>query len=131
MFEDLNNQGPYGGMLLPFDYPTYYETGDSKAAMLKAVEHPLIQKMYGWMFKVYMMDQFMEYMKVDGWNTEFSAERVAPRWMRQEATLMINHGIVKDGRACSECHTREGGLLDFQALGYPAEEAEVLHTLME
>ncbi len=131
MYEDLNNQGPYGGMLLPFDYPTYYETGNAKAAMLKAVQHPIIQKMYGWMFKMYMMNQFMEYMKVDGWNTHFSAERTAPRWMRQEATLMINHGIVKNGHSCADCHTRQGNLLNFEALGYTKDEAATLGTLME
>ncbi|MDD5087411.1 MAG: cytochrome c3 family protein [bacterium] len=131
MFEDLNNQGPFGGMLLPFDYNVYYETGDPKAAVLKAVEHPLIQDMYGPVFKAYMMDQFMAYMAVDGWNTNFDPNKIEPRWMRQDATLMINHGIQKRGRSCAECHTRDGGLLDFRALGYPEDDAEMLATLME
>ncbi|MBU0509987.1 nitrite reductase [bacterium] len=131
MFEDMNNQGPFGGMLLPFDYNVYYETGDPKAAVLKAVEHPLIQDMYGPVFKAYMMDKFMAYMAVDGWNTSFDPNKIEPRWMRQDATLMINHGIQKQGRSCNACHTRDGGLLDFRALGYPDDEAVSLATLME
>lgn len=131
MFEDLNNQGPYGGMLLPFDYPTYYETGDPKAAVLMALENPIIQMMYGPIFKAYMMDQFMAYMNVDGWNTNFSADRIEPRWMRQEASLMLNHGIEKQGRSCNECHTSEGGLLNFTALGYPVDDAVNLSTLFD
>ncbi len=131
MLEDMNNQGPFGGMLLPFDYNTYYETGDPKAAVLKAVEHPLIQKMYGPVFKAYMMDQFMAYMNVDGWNTNFDPNKIEPRWMRQDATLMINHGIQAQGRSCNDCHTRAVGLLDFEALGYPTDHAEALSTMME
>lgn len=131
MYEDLNNQGPFGGMLLPFDYNVYYETGNPQAAVHRAVEHPLIQDMYGPVFKAYMMEQFMAYMAVDGWNTDFDPAHIAPRWMRQDATLMINHGIQKQGRACAQCHTREGGLLDFAALGYPPDDAVALSTLAE
>jgi hypothetical protein len=33
MFEDMNNQGPFGAMILPFDYATYYETGEAEDAV--------------------------------------------------------------------------------------------------
>jgi hypothetical protein len=125
MYEDLNNQGPYGGMLLPFDYVTYYTTGDPVAAVAKAANSPIMKKMYGPMFKWYMMDKFMEYMRVDGWDTHFDIERIAPTPMRNEATLMINHAIQKQGRACGECHAPKG-ILDFDALGYSPERAAQL-----
>jgi hypothetical protein len=125
MYEDLNNQGPYGGMLLPFDYATYYETGDPVAAVAKAANSPIMRKMYGPMFKWYMMDDFMKYMAVDGWNTRFDIEKIAPTPMRNEATLMINHSIQKAGRRCNECHTADG-LLDFEALGYSPDRVAEL-----
>ena len=128
MFEDLNNQGPFGGMLLPFDYKVYYETGDPVASVQAAAESPIMQKMYGGLFKWYMMDQFMEYMVVDGWDTNFSMDRIASSPMRNEATLMINHAISKDGRGCSECHSAEG-ILDFDELGYSPERARVLRSM--
>jgi hypothetical protein len=125
MYEDLNNQGPYGGMLLPFDYATYYTTGDPVAAVAKAAQSPIMRKMYGAMFKWYMMDDFMKYMAVAGWDTHFDIQRIAPTAMRNEATLMINHAIQKQGRACDECHSARG-ILDFEALGYSAERAAQL-----
>ena len=125
MYEDLNNQGPYGGMILPVDYETYYTTGNPVAAVKTAVERPIIQKMYGPMFKYYLMDRFMAYMGIDGWNTNFDMERIAPSPMRNEGNLMINHGIQNSGRTCSECHSSEG-ILDFKALGYSDERARDL-----
>ena len=125
MYEDLNNQGPYGGMILPVDYQVYYKTGDAEAAVKAAVESPMMKKMYGTMFKLYLMDRFMSYMAVDGWNIDFSMDRIAPRPMRNEGNLMINHAIQKVGRQCSECHSQEG-ILDFDALGYPPDRAEEL-----
>ena len=125
MYEDLNNQGPYGGMLLPFDYATYYTTGDPVAAVAKAADSPIMRKMYGAMFKWYMMDDFMKYMAVDGWDTHFDIEKIAPTPMRNEATLMINHAIQKTGRTCNECHAADG-ILDFDALGYSPDRAAQL-----
>jgi hypothetical protein len=125
MYEDLNNQGPYGGMILPVDYQVYYTTGDSKAAVKAAVDKKIMRMMYGAMFKYYLMDRFMGYMAVDGWNTNFSMEHIAARPMRNEGQLMINHAIQKVGRACNECHTHDG-LLDFQSLGYTEAEAASL-----
>ena len=81
--------------------------------------------MYGAMFKYYMMNRFMAYMRVDGWNTNFSMDRIAPYPMRNEGMLMINHAIQKTGRTCNECHT-QNGLLNFQALGYTPGEIESL-----
>ncbi|RJP79566.1 MAG: nitrite reductase [Candidatus Zixiibacteriota bacterium] len=126
MFEDLNNQGPWGGMILPVDYHTYYTTGDPVKAVEAAVNRPIMKMMYGPMFKYYLMDRFMAYMGIDGWNMDLNMERIAPSPMRNEGNLMVNHGIQKEGRACAECHTAEGGILDFRALGYSDERAAEL-----
>ena len=136
MFEDMNNEGPFGAMILPFDYPTYYETGNPEAAVKKALENPIVQRMYQFPFKEYMMDEFMYYFGVDGWNTEFPVDdngnfvNVKRRWMRQYGTLMVNHGIQKEGRECSECHS-PNGILDFEKLGYSPERTKALQNLPE
>ena len=136
MYEDMNNRGPFGGMILPFDYPSYYETGNSKNSVLQAVSHPIIKRMYEYPFKKYMMDEFMYYFGVDGWNTTYpigddgKLHNVEPRWMRQMGTLMVNHGITKDARQCVECH-RENGIINFEALGYPADRVRDLENLPE
>ena len=41
--------------------------------------------------------------------------------MRQSGTLMINHGISREGLSCKDCHVAEGGRLDFVALGAARE----------
>jgi hypothetical protein len=125
MYEDLNNQGPYGGMILPIDYEVYYTTGDPVAAVRTAVESPIMQKMYGPLFKLYLMDRFMRYMAIDGWNTDFSMDRIAPVSMRNEGELMVNHAVQRAGRSCDDCHSNTG-ILDFIALGYAPERAEQL-----
>jgi len=127
MFEDLDNQGPFGGMLLPFDYNVYYETGRPEEAVLKAMEDPIMKLMYGFAFKKYMMDDFMRYMGIEqGWTIPFKG-RMAARWMRQDATLMLNHSITKDALACQACHgPRERAVLPFEDLGYPADRAAEL-----
>ena len=135
MYEDMGNQGPFGAMILPFDYPTYYETGDTKAAVVKAISDPIIQRMYQTPFKEYMMDEFMYYFGVDGWTPDYPLKNgelanVQPNWMRQMGTLMINHGINKDGRKCEECHTANG-ILNFAMLGYPEERVADLQNLPE
>lgn len=48
-------------MILPFDYPTYYETGNPLEAMKVAIQNPIVRRMYELPFKVYMMDEFMYY----------------------------------------------------------------------
>jgi hypothetical protein len=128
MFEDLNNQGPWGGMILPVDYYTYYTTGDPVKAVQVATDRPIMKMMYGAMFKYYLMDRFMAYMGIDGWNTHFDIKRIAPSPMRNEGNLMVNHGISKVGRTCAECHTANG-ILDFKALGYSPQRAAELASL--
>jgi hypothetical protein len=131
MYEDMNNQGPFGAMILPFDYSIYYETGDTRAAVVKAVSDPIVKRMYQEPFKLYMMDEFMAYFGVDGWKTIFPVEngqlgpQVEPHWMRQMGTLMVNHGIQREGHDCKACHQPDG-LLDFVALGYPPERVAEL-----
>jgi hypothetical protein len=127
MYEDLNNQGPYGGMILPVDYAVYYQTGDAVAAVQTAVDSPIMQKMYGSLFKLYLMDRFMAYMRVDGWDTDFDIDRIAPVAMRNEGELMVNHAIQAQGRICGDCHSPDG-ILDFEALGYSPERAAKLRA---
>ena len=128
MYEDLNNQGPYGGMILPVDYRVYYQTGDAVAAVDAALNSPIMQKMYGNMFKYYLMDRFMDYMRVDGWDTRFDIEQIAAAPMRNEGELMVNHAIQAKGRICGDCHAPDG-ILDFDLLGYSPERAEKLRAI--
>ena len=134
MYEDLGNQGPFGAMILPFDYATYYETGDSKASVKQAIRDPIVVRMYQTPFKLYMMDEFMAYFGVEGgWNTDYplvgdELQRVEPRWMRQMGSLMVNHGIQAEGRDCIECHSPDG-ILDYRRLGYAPERAAELENL--
>jgi hypothetical protein len=132
MYEDLANQGPFGGMLLPFDYNVYYEQGDPQASVRKAVADPIIQLMYGRAFKYYMMDDFMHYMGIEsGWSIPFSG-RIGAKWMRQDATLMVNHSITKDAVQCASCHaTADKGIMPFEELGYPPERVADLRNLAE
>ena len=135
MYEDMSNQGPFGAMILPFDYPTYYETGNSSLSVLTAVKNPIIKRMYELPFKEFMMDDYMHYFGVDEWKTEYPIKNgklvhVEPHWMRQMGTLMINHGITSKGRTCQECHS-PNGILDFKALGYSAERIKDLTNLPE
>lgn len=128
MYEDLNNQGPYGGMILPIDYQVYYQTGDAVAAVETAVNSPIMKKMYGTLFKVYLMDRFMAYMRVDGWDTDFDIDRIAAVAMRNEGELMVNHAIQAQGRTCNDCHSPDG-ILDFDLLGYSPERATKLRSI--
>jgi hypothetical protein len=135
MYEDMGNQGPFGAMILPFDYPTYYESGDPLMSVIQAVSDPIVKRMYQMPFKEYMMDEFMYYFGVDGWTPDFPLNdgelvNVQPNWMRQMGTLMVNHGINKDGRECEECHAANG-ILDFAMLGYPEERVADLQNLPE
>ncbi|MBF0624359.1 MAG: nitrite reductase [Magnetococcales bacterium] len=136
MFEDMSNQGGFGAMILPFDYPSYYETGDALASMKTAIQHPIVKRMYQLPFKAYMMDSFMNYFGVEKWSNIYPIDdqgqlrNVESHWMRQMGTLMVNHGIQKAGRKCQECHDPKG-IMDFKALGYPAERVADLTSLPE
>jgi hypothetical protein len=88
----------------------------------------MMKKMYGSLFKMYLMDRFMTYMRVDGWNTEFDMERIAPVAMRNEGELMVNHAIQAQGRTCKDCHS-PGGILDFDALGYSPKRSASLRAM--
>ena len=131
MYEDMNNEGPFGAMILPFDYPTYFETGDAEQSVRVAIANPIVKGMYGQVFKHYMMDEFMAYFGVGEWTTKFPLDEgnwnVKPRWMRQMGTLMVNHGISETGRECAECHAKDG-IMDFKKLGYPAERVKKLQN---
>ncbi len=132
MFEDMGNQGPFGGMLLPFDYNVYYEQGRPRQAVLEALDDPIIKMMYGPLFKACMMDAFMRYMGIGkGWTIPFSG-RLEGKWMRQDATLMLNHSIRKDALACESCHaTKVKGVMPFEELGYPPARIADLRNLEE
>ena len=132
MYEDMGNQGPFGGMLMPFDYNTYYETGNAKAAALKAAQDPIIQLMYGRAFKWYMMDDYMHYMDIRrGWTIPFSGN-IQARWMRQDATLMLSHSITRDALKCEACHApKDKGVMPFEDLGYPPDRVKDLRNLPE
>lgn len=136
MYEDMSNQGPFGAMILPFDYPTYYETGKPLEAVKVAIQNPIVKRMYEAPFKYYMMDEFMKYFGVDEWSTEYPIDdngnlrNIEPHWMRQYGTLMVNHGIQKEGRSCNECHS-ENGIMQFEKLGYDEERSEQLRNLPE
>ena len=128
---DLQNIGPFGGMYLPYNLPTYYMTGDPDKAAAREMEHPMMKQMYGWMFDVYMMDEFMRFMNIDGWNRSAyddaaNIRRVEARWIPQNALLEISHAVRKNcALTCKGCHAT-GGVMDFKALGYDAEEIESL-----
>ncbi len=135
MWEDMANQGPFGAMILPFDYPTYYQTGDTLASVQTAVANPIVKRMYEAPFKAYMMDEFMSYFGVDEWRMEYpiangALRNVEAHWMRQMGTLMINHGVTNKGRECKDCHDAKG-VMDFEALGYPPERVADLTDLRE
>ncbi len=136
MYEDMTNQGPFGAMILPFDYPTYYEGGAAKESVKAALGNPIVKRMYETPFKLYMMDEFMQYFGVEKWTGKYPLgqdgefENVEPHWMRQMGTLMINHGIQRGGRKCKHCHS-ERGVVNYEALGYPPERAKELRNLPE
>ena len=134
MYEDMGNQGPFGAMILPFDYASYYETGDTRASVIQAIRDPIVVRMYQQPFKLYMMDEFMAYFGVaQGWNAKYPVVggklvNVEPQWMRQMGSLMVNHGIKKDAWTCADCHSPTG-IMDYAALGYEPARVTELQTL--
>jgi len=128
---DLQNITPFGGMYLPYNLPTYYKTGDPGKAASVEMGHPMMEKMYGWMFEVYMMDKFMEFMDADGWNTDSyedakNLRHVEARWIPQDALLEASHAIRREGAlTCDRCHS-PSGVMDFKALGYDDDEVASL-----
>jgi hypothetical protein len=128
---DLQNVGPFGGMFVPYNLPTYYRTGNPNLAAQNEMSKSMMKMMYGWMFKHYLMDKFMSFMDVDHWNIGAyqdvkNLKHVEPRWIPQDASLEISHAIRKDGAlTCENCHG-PNGVLDWKALGYTDEEAASL-----
>ena len=127
---DLQNIGPFGGMFVPYNLPAYYRHGNPDTAARLEMDKSMMGMMYGWMFKFYMMDRFMSYMAIDGWNTHSyvdvrAGQRSEPRWLPNDAMLEVSHAIRREGAlTCAQCHG--GGLLDWQALGYTAQETAAL-----
>ena len=125
---DLGNMGPFGGMFVPYNLPTYYRTGDPDAAARAEMDKSMMGMMYGWMFKVYMLDRFMSYMAIDGWNTGAyddvrTGRNVEARWIPTDARLEISHGIRREGAlSCNRCHGPDG-VLDWRKLGYGGDPA--------
>ncbi len=128
---DLQNMGPFGGMYLPYNLPTYYRTGDPDSAAKVEMANPMMEMMYGWMFKVYMMDKFMGFMDIDGWNTDAyqdasQIKKVEARWIPQDASLEISHAIRRQGAlTCDRCHS-PNGVMDFKKLGYSDDDVASL-----
>ncbi|MFO8004610.1 cytochrome c3 family protein [Thioalkalivibrio sp.] len=132
---DLVNAGPFAGMFLPYNLPTYYATGDAEAAVREEVRRPMIRMMYGNLFKYFLLDRFMSCIKVDHWDPGvypdvLELKNVAPRWMPMDAGLEINHAIRRQGLSCRDCHSADG-VLDWKALGYPEDQVETLQSLAD
>ena len=128
---DLQNMGPFGGMFVPYNLPSYYRFGRPDQAARVEMDKSMMGMMYGWMFKFYMMDKFMSFMAIDGWNTNSfvdvrAGKKVEARWLPNDAMLEISHGIRREGAlTCNDCHGI-GGLMDWVALGYTEAEIENL-----
>jgi hypothetical protein len=133
---DLSNIGPFGGMYVPYNLPTYYTSGDPDKAAAVEMEKGMMGMMYGAMFKYYLMDKFMSFMDVDAWETsEYDAltqgESMEPRWMPMEAAMEVSHAIRRVGAlTCESCHTNDG-VLDWTALGYTEDEVEMYTTILD
>ncbi len=124
---DLQNMGPFGAMFIPYNLPTYYETGKPDLAAKKEMRKSMSKMLYGWMFKYYLMDKFMDFMDVDGWNTAAykdakDLKKVEARWIPNDALLEISHSIRRKGAlTCNNCHN-PNGVLDWKALGYSDDD---------
>lgn len=49
----------------------------------------------------------------------------------REGVAVAGHGIRGEGPACNKCHARQGGLVDFEGLGYAPERIKRLRDLPE
>lgn len=128
---DLGNIGPFGGMFVPYNLPDYYRNGDPDQAARLEMDKSMMGMMYGWMFKIYMLDRFMSYMDIDGWNLGAfedvrAGRHTEPRWLPTDAMLEISHAIRLEGALnCDDCHGPQG-VMDWQELGYTRVEIEDL-----
>ena len=128
---DLGNIGPFGGMFVPYNLPAYYRDGDPEAAARQEMKKSMMGMMYGWMFKIYMLDRFMDFMAIDGWDTAAHADLQAgrnmeARWLPNDALMELSHGIRREGAlTCDRCHG-PAGVLDWVQLGYTEPEIALL-----
>ncbi|MEW6379604.1 MAG: nitrite reductase [bacterium] len=136
---DLQNIGPFGGMYVPYNLPAYYAYGKPDLAASKEMEKSMMNRLYGWMFDLYLMNKFMTFMDdgsgkyLPGWNTRsyqdvltMARGKVEARWIPQDACLEISHAIRRNGAlSCADCH-RPDGVLDWKDLGYTREEIRTL-----
>ncbi len=133
---DLSNIGPFGGMYVPYNLPTYYTTGDPKKAAMAEMDKSMMGMMYGAMFKYYLMDKFISFMDVDTWDTSkykdlTEGREMEPRWLPMEAAMEVSHAIRRDGAlTCERCHTTDG-VLDWEFLGYNEDDVEMYTTILE
>ena len=135
---DLQNIGPFGGMYVPYNLPTYYLTGNPEKAGSAELQKSMMEMMYGTMFKVYLMDKFMRFMDdgsgkyIDGWNdgayddvVAMKKGKVEARWIPNDASMEISHAVRRNGAlTCTSCHSKNG-VLDWKALGYDDEDVEM------
>ncbi len=128
---DLQNMGPFGGMFVPYNLPTYYRTGNPDSATVIEMKKSMMKKMYGFMFDKYLMDKFISFMDVDNWDTGAYDDvvhhrKVQPRWIPMDARLEISHAVRRKGAlTCKDCH-RPDGFLNWKELGYTPDEIESL-----
>ena len=129
---DLGNAGPFGGMFVPYNLPTYYTTGDPKRAAQEELKKPMMAMMYGWMFKYYLLDEFISYMSIPEWNTDayddaLAMKNVEARWIPTDALLEISHAVRREGAlSCPTCHGRDS-VMDWKGLGYTDAEIKRLN----
>lgn len=126
---DLGNITPFGGMYVPYNLPDYYLHGNPTEAGALEEQKSMMGMMYGWMFKVYLMDKFMSFMDADGWNTApydqlVQGEGMEARWIPMDASMEISHAIRKQGLSCGDCHS-ENGPFSWTELGYSEDDAEM------
>lgn len=124
---DLQNIGPFGGMFIPYNLPTYYTTGNPDLAAITELKKPMMKKMYGKVFDIYLMNKFLKFMYTDGWYTKpykdiVNGKKFEARWLPSDAMLEISHSIRKNGAfKCNDCHTANG-VINWKALGYTDSE---------
>ena len=98
-------------MFVPYNLPAYYRVRRARTTPpALEMDKSMMGMMYGWMFKFYMLDRFMSFMAIDGWNTDAYADvragrNVEARWLPTDAMLEISHAIRRDGAlTCDNCH---------------------------
>jgi hypothetical protein len=79
----------------------------------------MMRMMYGRMFQYYLMNRFIGYLDVPGWNIRAyedvrAGRRVEPRWLPEDAMLEVSHAVrLKGALTCRDCHNHNGGMASF------------------